>query len=342
MDVANAEIYPGTITCSRTILFLLLTFLLFPGEIRKSFGEESRFLDHIDGTVTDRLTRLMWTRNADPADNAYDWFRALDAVSQLNSKKYCGYHDWRLPNVNELATLIDRSRYAPALPRSHPFSNVKVWYWTSTTTADYNNHAWRIYLFLGHIDYGHKHHMLNHVWPVRTAGSAVDLIPKTGQNVSYYAGDDGALKSGKAWPEKRFYDHGNGTVTDRLSGLMWTKDANLLQGGGNWFEAKKFIMRLNAKEHCGYKDWRLPKVKDIRTLIDCSKENPGLPDRHPFLHTASGIYWSSEQNVQDPDYAWCVDMKNSRVDYYNKINHAEYVWGVRGAPVDSSILLQGH
>ncbi|MBU4345166.1 MAG: DUF1566 domain-containing protein [Desulfobacteraceae bacterium] len=126
-------------TCSRTILFLLLAFLLFSGE--KSFGEEGRFLDHINGTVTDRLTGLMWTRNAGPAAGTCNWFCALDAVSQLNTKKHCGYHDWRLPNVNELATLIDRSRHAPALPRNHPFSNVKVWYWTSTTTADYSNHA---------------------------------------------------------------------------------------------------------------------------------------------------------------------------------------------------------
>jgi hypothetical protein len=315
----------------RTILFLLLAFLLFAGEVTKSFGEENRFLDHIDGTVTDRLTGLMWTKNADPADNTYDWFRSLDAVSQLNANKYCGYHDWRLPNVNELATLIDRSIYAPALPRNHPFSNIKVWYWTSTTTADYSNHAWRIYFFLGHIDYGHKRHMLNHVWPVRTASSSAVLPQKTGQNISYYAGDDGALRSGRTWPEKRFYDHGNGTVTDRLSGLMWIKNANLMRGRGNWYEAKKFIMHLNAEERYGYKDWRLPEVKDFRTLIDYSRENPVLPYPHPFLHMASGIYWSSESNVQDPDYIWCVDLKNSRVDCYNKVNHAEYVWGVRGS-----------
>ena len=293
-------------------------------------GEDGRFLDHMDGTVTDRLTGLMWTRNAGPAAGQYNWFRALDAVSQLNANEYCGYHNWRLPNVNELATLIDRSRYAPALPRSHPFSNVKVWYWTSTTTADYSNHAWRIYFFLGHIDYGHKRHILNHVWPVRTA-SSIDLIPRTGQNLSYYAGDDGALKSGRVWPEKRFYDHGNGTVTDRLSGLMWAKNANLLHGRGKWLEAKKFIMRLNAKEYCGYMDWRLPEVKDFRALIDYSRKNPVIPDHHPFLYPVSGIYWSSEPNVQNSNYVWCVNMKNSRVDYYNKINHANYAWGVRRA-----------
>ncbi len=271
----------------------------------------------------------MWAKEADFAE-VYNWFHALDAVSKLNANGYCGYHDWRLPNVNELASLIDRGRYAPALPLDHPFSSVKAWYWTGTTTADYSNHAWRIYFFLGHIDYGHKYHMFNHVWPVRTIRDIPELLPKTGQSITCYAGDDGALRKGRDWPEKRFCDHGNGTVTDRLAGLMWTKSANLPHGKRIWSEAKEFIVRLNAKEYCGHKDWRLPEAGDLRTLIDYSRKEPVLPDRHPFIHLASGVYWSSDMNAQDPDYVWCMDLKNSRVDYYNKINHREYVWPVRG------------
>lgn len=309
------------------LCLFLCFFVLSVGILR---GEESRFLDHWDGTVTDRLTGLMWTKDADPAADSHDWFRALDAVSQLNANGYCGYRDWRLPNVNELAGLIDRSRYNPALPGDHPFSNVRIWYWTSTTTADYNNHAWRVYLFLGHIDYGHKYHMFNQAWPVRTPRGSAELLPRTGQSISYYIRDDGALQKGRARPGERFRDHGDGTVTDCLSGLMWTKNANLPRGKRDWFEAKEFILHLNAKEYCGYKDWRLPEVEELRTLIDYSNENPILPDRHPFLHLPSGIYWSSELNAQDPNYVWCVDLSNSRVDYYNKTNHKKYVWAVRG------------
>jgi hypothetical protein len=252
----------------------------------------------------------MWSKNADPAAGSFNWLQALDAVSGLNAKKYCGYQDWRLPNVNELASIVDRSVYAPALPRGHPFLNIKVWYWTGTTTADYSNHAWRIYFFLGNIDYGHKHHMLNHVWPVRTS-------------------DDGAFRSGKAWKEKRFYDNGNGTVTDSLSGLMWTKNADLAQGKIKWPEARKKIRLLNAGKYSGYNDWRLPGVNDLRTLIDYKKTDPVICDHHPFIDLKPGIYWSSEINVQSPDYIWCVDFKNSRVDYYNRVNHAQYVWAVR-------------
>ena len=51
-------------------------------------------------------------------------------------------------------------------------------------------------------------------------------VPKTGQTTSYGAGDDGALQKGVAWPTHRFIDNLNGTVTDKLTGLVWMKNAN--------------------------------------------------------------------------------------------------------------------
>ena len=321
--------FPSTRTICRSGFPAALFFLLF--FIVNSYAAEERFQDHRDGTITDRFTGLMWSKNADPAAGPFNWSQALDAVSGLNANKYCGYQDWRLPNVNELASLVDRSVYAPALPRGHPFLNIKVWYWTGTTTADYHNHAWRIYFFLGNIDYGHKYHMLNYVWPVRTIDGIPDKLPKTGQIISYYPGDDGALRTGRYLPEKRFYDHGNGTVTDCVSGLMWTKNANLPLGKMNQYDAINFVANLSTKKYCGYNNWRLPEVNELKSLVDYGKTDPVLPDSHPFLKITSGIYWSSEPNIQVPAYSWCVDMKNSRVDYYNKNHHQLYVWPIRKA-----------
>jgi len=51
-------------------------------------------------------------------------------------------------------------------------------------------------------------------------------VPKTGQTTSYATGDDGDLEKGVAWPDPRFMDNGNGTVTDNLTGLIWLKNAN--------------------------------------------------------------------------------------------------------------------
>jgi len=65
-------------------------------------------------------------------------------------------------------------------------------------------------------------------------------LPRTGQTKCYDTygteiscagtGQDGEIQAGVAWPEPRFTDNGDGTMTDTLTGLMWTKDANLPGG----------------------------------------------------------------------------------------------------------------
>jgi hypothetical protein len=61
-------------------------------------------------------------------------------------------------------------------------------------------------------------------------------IGRTGQTTSYYEGDDGGRQKGVAWPVPRFIDEGDGTILDRLTGLIWLKDANCF-GVRNWWEA---------------------------------------------------------------------------------------------------------
>ena len=61
-------------------------------------------------------------------------------------------------------------------------------------------------------------------------------VPKTGQTTSWATGDDGYHQKGVAWPNPRFTDNGDGTVTDNLTSLMWLQNAGLL-GTETWEEA---------------------------------------------------------------------------------------------------------
>jgi hypothetical protein len=123
-----------------------------------------RFMDKGDGTVSDQSTGLMWTRNADAIKGKIDWEEALASSAAC---KDGGHSDWRLPNRNELASLIDLGRSEPALASGHPFKNVRSdYYWTSTTPANNDDHAWVIHFYIGfitHDDKGGSHH----VWYVR-------------------------------------------------------------------------------------------------------------------------------------------------------------------------------
>jgi len=141
------------------------------GDLQKGVASPTpRFFDRLDGTVTDNLTGLMWAKDANLA-GAMTWAEALAYANNLSfGNAGCGgpYTDWRLPNANELASLVDKSNYNPALPTGHPFSNVQSsYYWSSTTLAGYTDSAWHVSMGYGLVYYYTKTTSYP-VWPVRS------------------------------------------------------------------------------------------------------------------------------------------------------------------------------
>jgi hypothetical protein len=62
-------------------------------------------------------------------------------------------------------------------------------------------------------------------------------LPRTGQTQSYAGGDDGDLQKGMSWPEPRFTNNGDGTITDHLTGLMWDQNGSRFGSGRTWAQA---------------------------------------------------------------------------------------------------------
>ena len=154
-------------------------------------------------------------------------------------------------------------------------------------------------------------------------------VPRTGQTTSYRTGDDGDLEKGVAPPSPRFTDHGNGTVTDNLTGLMWVKAPHDLtdnSGTKTWDNAIDFC---NGLTFAGHSDWRLPNVRELQSLIDYGRGNPALPSVHPFTGVQSALYWSSSTYADPTDNAWHVGLRYGSVGNGNK-SFAFYVWPVRG------------
>jgi len=142
-----------------------------------------RFTDNGDGTVTDNLTRLVWLKNADCAEEPKVWDTALSYSNALydgctdcfGTSGDCGLSDgssagdWRLPNVNELHSLVmDSGQTDPALPPVHPFSDVGWGLYWSSTSAHNTGKAWFVDLSDGDVnDVGDKDGWGLWVWPVR-------------------------------------------------------------------------------------------------------------------------------------------------------------------------------
>jgi Protein of unknown function (DUF1566) len=132
-----------------------------------------RFVDNGDGTVSDRLTRLVWLRDAN-CFGTLAWESALTQIASLGNGE-CLLGDgsvegaWRLPNVRELLSLFDRSRSEPALAPGHPFLSVPAsleYFWTSTTWSTSSSTGWGVDAFYGFWNTFIKTEEL-HVWPVR-------------------------------------------------------------------------------------------------------------------------------------------------------------------------------
>ena len=102
-------------------------------------------------------------------------------------------------------------------------------------------------------------------------------LPKTGQTIKYLTGDDGDLQKGAAWPDPRFTDNNDGTVTDKLTGLVWLKDASCI-GKKGWPDALAASNSL-ASGLCGLSDnskageWRMPNINELNSLVSVSRWN---------------------------------------------------------------------
>lgn len=153
-------------------------------------------------------------------------------------------------------------------------------------------------------------------------------VPKTGQTESFRVGDDGALQKGFVWPDPRFTDHRDGTITDNLTGLMWVQAPHDLDGNSEYQTWNNAIDYCNGLTHAGHSDWRLPNVREIQSLIDYGRYEPALPSEHPFTGIQSSGYWSGSTNMGTTEAAWSVVTSFGYVASLNKTRF-NYVWPVR-------------
>jgi hypothetical protein len=281
--------------------------------------------------VDDGLTGLVWTQDANLAEFPCNWDEALEHIAAMNATEKFGFSDWRLPNRRELRSLISHQTRRPALPEGHPFSNVFAsWYWSSTTAAGHPDHAWYLNLDGGRMFYGGKDQAYM-LWPVRGSGDRlacsgqVLCYDRSGQEIACLrTGQDGEYRCGSPWPQPRFETQAH-AVLDRLTGLLWSRSADLADGPVTWDEALAKVAQLNAANTAML--WRLPNINELESLVDCSTYQPALPEQHPFTE-CQDVYWSSTTSLYEPDWAWALYLDKGAVGVGQKSFARFYVWAV--------------
>lgn len=137
-------------------LFLILACNVFVSQVQAqtiiehipSNTPNSRYEVHDNGTVTDTATGLVWQRcvlgrdwygsNCIGNASTHNWQDALQAASDST---LAGYNDWRLPNVNELRSLVAMDRYQPAINEEiFPATSSSI-FWSSSPALPASSRA---------------------------------------------------------------------------------------------------------------------------------------------------------------------------------------------------------
>ena len=126
------------------------------GELQQ--GLTRQYTDNGDGTITDNRTGLMWeklSRDGTIHDytTTYTWANAFTKIANLNTANYAGHNDWRLPNANQLPTIIKRGAVFP--PVDAIFNSACVLSCTVTAcSCTGSSFFWSSTTYLGGLNYG--------------------------------------------------------------------------------------------------------------------------------------------------------------------------------------------
>ena len=256
--------------------------------------------------VRDNVTGLIWEvktndETLNDMDNQYTWQSANELfIEMMNSSRFGGYSDWRLPTIKELACILDYRGPAPTIDTNYFPKTMSALYWSSTAFACGTDQTW-------YINFEYDNAYTNY------------------ESRSYHVRAVRGLQS-----DNTFVDNGDGTVTDSSTGLMWqqsTSHTNLLP----WTAALSYCEDLTL---AGYTDWRLPNMKELRTIVDHKTYNPAI-DTEYFPDTMLSDYWSSTSRAISPSFAWGISFTFGR-DRTCVKNDSSHVRAVRDVTDSSS------
>ena len=126
-----------------------------PANVGATTTPTSDFVVNANGTVAHTPTGLMWKQcnegksGAACATGAASFMTWANALTAARASNFAGYTDWRLPNKQELESLVDDKCYSPAINDTVFPGTVADWTWTSTTLAGGPAGTWIVEFFTG-------------------------------------------------------------------------------------------------------------------------------------------------------------------------------------------------
>ena len=276
----------------------------FYGQDAQHPGPAPSYRDNGDGTVSDLNTRLIWVK---ARGQKMSW---EDAVAAAGACRVAGHSDWRMPTIKELYSLINftgafRFRAADSTPYlDTKFFNF-VYGQESKGERGIDCQDWSATQYAGKTMGGNPT-----VFGVNFADGRIKGYPKVfpgGRLALLYVR---YVRGNPDYGKNDFHDNGDGTVTDRSTGLMWSKADSAI--GMNWRDALAWVQARNKEKLLGYDDWRLPNAKELQSIVDYTRapqatdparRGPAIDPIFQISKLADGEYpffWTSTTHLDGP------------------------------------------
>jgi Protein of unknown function (DUF1566)/EF hand len=271
----------------------------FYGQDAQYNGNQPKYRNNRNGTVTDLVTGLMWQQN--PGSKKY----YSQAVAGAKKCRTGGYKDWRLPTIKELYSLIDFSG-TDIDPRSssgskNPFINKKYFkfnYGNTTNERIIDAQYATSTKYVSTTMDGNPT-----MFGVNFADGRIKGYPINSRKKYYVI----YVRGNKNYGKNKFKDNGDGTITDKATGLTWTQQDS--RKGVSW---QKALSYANGLKFAGYSDWRLPNAKELQSIVDYTRspDTTGSPAINPIFKVTA---IKNEGGKKDyPSYWTSTTHKNTR------------------------------
>jgi hypothetical protein len=289
---------------------------LYTGQDASIQGNALRYQDNGDGTITDLNTGLMWQQ-------AHDFTRRnmADTVSHVESLTLGGHSDWRVPTIKELYSIanFDGQLIKPGDDgESQPYIDTRVFnykydqrlmfagqFWSSTTyvkndVQNFTKHGGIQGAFGFNFSDGHIKSYETGLYFDGTTIGANDGMFVPGCFVR-------AVRGTTTLYNMDYVDNGDETVTDKSTGLMWSKNDSAKKM--NWVDALEYADKADV---AGYDDWRVPNSKELQSLVDYDKKT--FPAINTDVFNTSVTSFESEKDAYyfwtsttQGDFKWTAD-----------------------------------
>lgn len=257
-----------------------------------------RLRDNGDGTVSDLSTGLMWQQST--PQERFTW---ADAKTYAENLELAEHSDWRLPTIKELTSLAD---FSGSVRTRRPYIDTKYFRFDYGDTAQgfrvIDSQFWSSDQYLGTTMFGDRsafgfNFADAHIkaYPISFGNKGANRAvpqdrrrPGFGQGRPRRPGGPGGLgpfgpprqgrreggarqrvlcvRGNPRYGQNDFVDNGDGTVTDRATGLTWTKGHS--KQPMDWPQALRYAENL---QFAGHHDWRLPDAKELQSIVDYSR-----------------------------------------------------------------------